>query len=191
MEILFIPRNTADELMNIPLNEIESKFLEDIKIEFINIDPNYSLREVNLGTGADWALILAIINGATTIFLLGDKIDKGIEGWINVGKRIKSLFQKTDIIYLDLHAAKLLALQYIAEKHKINSISLVKESEEVVLNLSSMLRDRKPNDFISKPYNIYFLTFRINENMELMLSVRSDGEIKELYSYDDNSWHPF
>lgn len=32
MEILFIPKNTADELMNIPLNDIESKFLEEKKI---------------------------------------------------------------------------------------------------------------------------------------------------------------
>lgn len=54
-----------------------------------------------------------------------------------------------------------------------------------------MLLDRKPEDFISKPYSIYFLTFSVNDHINTMLSVRSDGEIKELYSYDNKFWHPF
>lgn len=191
MEIIFIPKNTSDDLMNYPVDEINSTFLKGIKSDLENIDSNYELKEVNLGTGADWVLIMAILNGITTIFLLGEKIDKGIEGWIKIGKRIKSLFLKTDTIYLDKDAAKLIALQYLAEKYDLLSFSLEKESAEEIINLSTILRDRKPEDFISKPYSIYFLTFKINDHINTMLSVRSDGEIKELYCYDNDFWHPF
>jgi hypothetical protein len=191
MEIIFIPKNSSEDLMNYTIDEINSEFLKDIKADLKNIDSSFKLKEVNLGTGADWVLIMAILNGITTIFLLGEKIDKGIDGWVKIGKRIKSLFSKTDTIYLDKAAAQLLALQYLAEKHVLKSISLEKELTEEIINLSTMLRDRKPEDFISKPYSIYFLTFYINDHINTMLSVRSDGEIKELYSYDNNFWHPF
>ncbi|MCC8360610.1 hypothetical protein [Salinimicrobium sediminilitoris] len=191
MEIIFIPKHTSDDLMNFPIEEIESSFLEEIKKDLEFLDADFELKEVNLGTGADWALILAVLNGVTTVFLLGDKIEKGIEGWLKIGKRLKSLFQKTDAIYIDLEAAKLIALQYLAERYDLKSFSIVKESTEEVLNLSGMLGDRKPWDFIAKPFSIYFLTFRINDNVKTMLAVRSDGKIKELYSYDENFWHPF
>jgi len=191
MEIIFIPKNSSEDLMNYTIDEINSEFLKDIKADLKNIDSSFKLKEVNLGTGADWVLIMAILNGITTIFLLGEKIDKGIDGWVKIGKRIKSLFSKTDTIYLDKAAAQLLALQYLAEKHVLKSISLEKELTEEIINLSTMLRDRKPEDFISKPYSIYYLTFYINDHINTMLSVRSDGEIKELYSYDNNFWHPF
>ena len=81
MEIVFIPKNTSDDLMNYSIEEINSSFLKGIKADLENIDSNYKLKEVNLGTGADWVLIMAILNGITTVFLLGEKIDKGLDGW--------------------------------------------------------------------------------------------------------------
>jgi hypothetical protein len=126
MEILFIPKNSSEDLMNYTIDEINSNFFIDIKADLKNIDSGFKLKEVNLGTGADWVLIMAILNSITTIFLLGEKVEKGIDGWVKIGKRIKSLFSKTDAIYLDKAAAQLLALQYLAEKHKLKSVSLEK-----------------------------------------------------------------
>ena len=191
MEIIFIPKNTADDLMNYSIEEIQSSHLDEIKKDLESINSSYSLKEINLGTGADWALILAIISGISGVFMLGDKIETGIAGWIKVGKRIKSLFGKTDKIYLDLDAAKILALEYISQTIEIKSMTVIDTNVIELLDLSTMLRDRKPTDFIAKPYAVYMLTFRINENIQILLSVRSDGEIKEIYKFDDEFLLPF
>lgn len=68
MEIIFIPKGKADDLMNFKLEDIESKDLELIKKDLSELDNEYSLKEVNLGEGADWVLILAVLNGLTTVF---------------------------------------------------------------------------------------------------------------------------
>lgn len=81
--------------MNISLDQIESDELEDIKKDLSELDANYQIQAKNFGEGADWIMLLAILNGLTTVFLLGDKINTGIDGWIKIGKRIKSIFSKS------------------------------------------------------------------------------------------------
>ena len=59
--------------MNMSMNEIESDEFELIKEELTEIDSRYRIEEVNLGTGADWIAILAIINSITSILKLSRK----------------------------------------------------------------------------------------------------------------------
>lgn len=191
MEILFIPKDTADDLMNMTIDEIESDELEEIKSELNQIDKFYRLKEINLGEGADWILILAVINSITTVFLLGEKIDKGIEGWIKVGKRLKKIFSKSDKVYFDINAAKILALEHLSNKYEIKTIKLVAESELAFKDLSLFLLDREKNQFISKPYTMYFIAFEINNRLMVSLSVRSDGLISEVHIFDIEDQIPF
>jgi hypothetical protein len=191
MEIIFIPKDTADDLMNLSIDEIESDELDEIKSELNELDKSYSLKEINIGEGADWVLILAVINSVTTVFLLGDKIEKGIEGWIKVGKRLKKIFSKSDKVYFDIKAAEILALEHLSNKYEIKTIRLVAESEFSFKDLSQMLLDRKKNQFVSKPFSIYFIAFEINDNLMVSLSVRSDGLISENHIYDNEDPIPF
>lgn len=165
MKILFIPNDISEELMNYSIEVIESNDLKSIQSDLIEIDENVKLEEVNMGTGADWIMILAIINGITTVFLLGDKIDKGIEGWANIEKRLKKIFSKSRVILIDKDAAIFLAVNYLNEKFRVDSIKLIVESEFTINDLSKMLKDRKSKEFISRPYSVYLMTFEINDNV--------------------------
>jgi hypothetical protein len=191
MEIIFIPKDTADDLMNLSIDEIESDELDEIKNELNEIDASYSLKEVNLGEGSDWVFILAVINSITTVLLFGDKIDKGIEGWIKLGKRLKKIFSKSDKVYFDIKAAEILALEHLSNKYEIKTIRLVAESEISFKDLSKLLLDREKNQFVSKPFSIYFITFEINDRLMVSLSVRSDGLISEIHIFDNEDQIPF
>lgn len=191
MKILFIPNDISEELMNYSIDEVVSNDLKSIQLDLKKIDKNVKLEEVNMGTGADWIMILAIINGITTVFLLGDKIENGIEGWAKIGKRIKKIFSKSGITMIDKEAATFIAVDYLTEKFEINSMKLILESELAINDLSIMLKDRKSNDFIAKPYSVYFMTFEINDNYIVSLGVRSDGKVDEHYKFEKNIHFPF
>jgi len=191
MQIIFIPKGKSEDLMNYSLDEIESDELENIKQDLSELDSNFQIQEKNFGVGADWIMLLAILNGLTTVFLLGDKINTGIDGWVKIGKRIKNIFSKSDRAYVDLDAAKLLGIEYLAEKMDIESIKVVMQSEVAIKNLSDMLTDRDSEDFIAKPYSLYLLTIEINDHLLITLGIQSDGKIQEHYRFDRNEFLPF
>lgn len=191
MELIFLPNNLTEDLMNLCLEDIESGDLESIKNDLKEIDNDYLLKEVNLGEGADWILLLAIFTGLTNIFLLGNKIETGIEGWVKIGKRIKNIFTKSDRVYIDKDIATLMALLYLSDKQKIKSIKKILESTIPINDLSKMLKDRKSGDFIAQPYAVYLMTFEINNHLIVTIGVRSDGKIAEHYKFDKNDFIPF
>lgn len=123
--------------------------------------------------------------------LIGDKIETGIEGWIKIGKRIKSIFTKSDKVYVDKDAATFLALLYLSDKHQIKSIKKVIESTIVLKDLSIIFRYRKKDDFIAQPFSVYLMTFEINDHILVALGVRSDGKISEHYNFDKDGFLPF
>jgi hypothetical protein len=191
MEIIILPKGMSEELANDNIENIENSYWDDVQKDLKSIDPNYSFKEINLGTGADWIVIMATVIATSNIFLLGDKINTGIDGWIKIAKRIKSIFQKSDRVLLDSNSAKIYGLQDIAEKIKIESVRIENENEIVLSNLSGMLLDRKETDFIAKPWSIYIFTYIINEKQRVILSVRSDGKIIEILNNELSEYLPF
>lgn len=191
MKILIIPKGMSEELANEFLENINSEKLVSLKSELDLIDNNHEIKAVNIGKGADWIAILGIINAVTNIFLIGDKIDKGLDGWVKIAKRIKSIFSKSDLALMDLETSKVYGLLYLSEKFKLQSITVETEFSIELENLSGMLPDRKKTDFIAKPWSIYIITYIINEQNKVILSIRSDGEIKELTDVDMNGFVPF
>lgn len=181
----------SEELANEFLENINSEKLVSLKSELDLIDNNHEIKAVNIGKGADWIAILGIINAVTNIFLIGDKIDKGLDGWVKIAKRIKSIFSKSDLALMDLETSKVYGLLYLSEKFKLQSITVETEFSIELENLSGMLPDRKKTDFIAKPWSIYIITYIINEQNKVILSIRSDGEIKELTDVDMNGFVPF
>lgn len=191
MQIIFIPKGKSEDLMNYSLDQIESDELEEIKKELSILDFDYEIQEKNFGTGDDWIMLLAILNGLTTVFLLGDKINTGIDGWIKTGKRIKNIFSKSDRAYIDLDGAKILGIEYLSKRTSIESVKVIMQSDIAIKDLSGMLLDRDSNDFIAKPYSLYLITFEINDHLLITIGVRSDGKIEEHYRFDRNEFLPF
>ena len=121
--------------------------------------------------------------------MLGDKVVKGIDGWIEVTKRIKKIITNSDKVYFDNDAATLLAIDYISKKIKIQSIEKISEEIIHLQDLSLMLTDRSPKGFISKPFNVYIHTYKVNSDAVKIIAIKSNGEIKEFYSFQD-LWGP-
>jgi len=187
MEIIFIPAGLSERLMNEPFSEISSNELDEIKEELNLIDNSLKLQETNLGTDADWIAILAILNGITSVLLIGDKIVKGIDGWISLANRIKKIFSKSDTVYIDKDVATIIAIEFLSKSDKISSLKKISEEIISLKDLSYAFTDRTEKDFIAKPYNVYLQTYEINEETIKILGIRSDGEISELYSFDNLS----
>ena len=183
MQIIFLPTDTADDLMNYSIDEIQSSELESIKADLSEIDSSYSLKELNLGVGADWVTILAVINGVVSVFMLGDKIEKGIEGWIKIAKRIKSVCSQSGQAFVDKDAASLLALEFLAKEMEISSLRKINEHTIILHNVSGTFSDRSPDDFISQPWAVYIMTFIVNDSIFRVLAIRFDGSVKEVYSF--------
>ena len=183
MQIIFVPKNTADDLMNYNIDELQSDELESIKVDLSKIDASYTLEELNLGTGADWITILAVINGIVSVLMLGDKIEKGIEGWINIAKRIKSVCSKSGPVFVDKDAANLLSLEFLSKEKEVRSLSKFEEHTIVLNSVSGAFSDRSSEDFTSQPWAIYMITFIVNDDTFKVLAVRFDGHVKEVYSF--------
>ncbi len=187
MKIIILPKNLSEDLMNFELSEIESKELNEILLELNEIDTNVNISQVNFGRGADWILLLATLSSIHGIIALGDTLEKGIEGWIKIGKRISKIFQKSDRIYLDEDASKIMAISHISKKVDITSLKLIDNHTTDLADFSSWFKQLNPDCFEAKPFNIYNFTFEINNTRTTSLSIKSNGEIIEILDVERES----
>jgi len=185
MKIVFIPKGLSEDLMNFELSEIESIELNEILDELKEIDKEVDISETNFGKGADWILLLAILSSITYVISVGDKLEKGIDGWIKIGKRLSKLFKRSDRLYIDEDGAKIIAITYLSEKYELKSISLNDSHITYLMDFSGWFTQRNPNCFTSKPFNIYNFTFDVNNERTIILSIKSNGEIIELLNVEN------
>ena len=190
MKLIILPKGLSEDLLNYDLSQIESKEFDDVIDELKQTDNEVNISSINLGKGADWVLILAILGSITSVIALGDKLEKGIEGWIKIGKRLTNLFKKSDRVYVDEDGAKILAITYISEKYNIKNITLLDNHTTFLADFSSWFNQRNPEDFTSKPFNIYNFTFDINNERTISLCIKSNGEIIELLDINKKSLEP-
>lgn len=187
MKLIILPKDLSEDLMNYSLSEIQSNELDEIIGELQEIDNNVEIVEINLGRGADWVLILATLSAITNVIALGDKLEKCIEGWIKIGKRISKIFKKSDRVYLDETAAKIIAITHISTKMNIDSLKLIDYHNTNLVDFSEWFKQQNPESFESKPFNIYNFTFEVNEIRTISLSVKSNGEIIEVLDIESDT----
>lgn len=186
MKIVFIPTGLSEDLMNFKLSEIKSKELDEILEQLKSIDNEVEITETNFGKGADWILLVATLSSIAYVISVGDKLEKGIDGWIKIGKRISKLFPKSDKLYIDEDGAKIIAITHIATKYTLTSIAL-KDSQVIhLVDFSTWFRQREADSFTSKPFNIYNFTFDVNDERTIILSIKSNGEITELLNIEND-----
>lgn len=138
----------------------------------------------NIGPGADLMTILVTINTVANVFLIGQQIDAGIDGWINLGNRLKKMFRKKQLVAIDKDAASLLAIEFLNSKEKIQSLVKTHEHEINWIRLDGMLLDRKPEDFISKPHAYFVQTYLINSQKYYILGITSQGKVELIKCFD-------
>lgn len=187
MKIVFIPNRLSEDLMNYNYKEIKSNELNEILDELRTVDNKIEITETNFGKGADWILLVAILSSITYVISVGDKLEKGIEGWVKIGKRFSKLFSKADRLYFDEDGAKIIAITHISEKYDLKNISLIDSHTTHLVDFSGWFKQRKSESFTSKPFNIYNFTFEVNSERTIVLSIRSNGEITELLNINNTN----
>ena len=179
MELLFYdPTN--------PNNVNSDEFLKTLKADLVLIDPDASFREANIGTGADYPVVLvqifvnfslpaaAALAGPVALFFLGSKIKSNADAWLDLAKRFKSLFAKKKPLRIDAKAGFLIALETLnSEGVPVSEFDVSIQTIEHV-DLSAMIRtlsslDRHPD----ATYQIAF--YRYGESH--IFVIESDGSV--------------
>jgi len=185
MQLSFIPKKFGEQLTRDGLAAIPTNYLQNILSELQFDERKLVVKEANYGTGHDWIWIFLVIQGVGSMIILGDKIDKGLDGWINIGKKIKRFVKKVERVKLDVDALKALCIYEITKKNrKLSSLELLSEVEVEVRNNSSIFPDRKRSDFISKDKNYHVFIFIVNNNFMYVFICSIDGKV-ELLKYLD------
>lgn len=178
-------------LLNIPTNFFEDEcspafaYKERAKIERqYNLRPQDGVEVVNIGPGADWLVIMASITVAWNIFQLPGVLKSSLEGWQWLIDKLKGYKKNKQLVSLDLDAAGMLAIDYLADKYGEDSnFDLMDAYSFEITDLSGMFPNQE-DSFAAHPHNYYVFTFYIAARI-LVLSVRSTGEIRELEAFDD------
>ena len=183
MEILLnIDNYEALESNNFVFSTIEKNKIKK-QIDFGHIK-KYSL--ANIGPGADWIVILLLLDLGFQLIKVGAEINDGIDGWIGLGKKLHKLFHRNKIVSIDNDGATALAINLIAKKEKIDRLEKMQESTINLADLSGFIRGNK--GLSNKPHNYYIQTYCINNNDVYVIGVKSTGkaEIIKHFCYDLN-----
>ena len=184
MEILLTLDNYEERFCNDSL-ELSEEEKDNIKKE-VDLGSLSNVDFVNIGPGADWIVILLILNIGLQIIKVGAEINDGIDGWIGLGKKLLKLFRRNKIVSIDEDGATALAINLIAKKEKIDRLEKIQEATINLADLSGIIRGNK--GLSNKPHNYYIQTYCINNNDVYVIGVKSSGkaEIIKHFCYDLN-----
>lgn len=129
---------------------------------------------VNIGPGADFIVLLLIIDLGLNILKLGSEINDGIDGWIGIGKKLSNLFKREKIVSIDLDGATSMAIELIARHEKITKLEKIQESTINLVDVSGMIFNN--SNLSAKPHNYYIQTYRINDGDIYVIGITSSGE---------------
>lgn len=174
MEILLTIDNYEEFVCNDNANFSEEE-KENIKksINFGRVD---KVDIVNIGLGADWFVILLIIDIGFRLLKVGAELNDGIDGWVGVGKKLRKLFHRKKIVSIDAAGATALAVELISHKVKITKLEKLQESIVNLVDVSEMIHGNK--GLSKKTHNYYIHTYRINDEDVYVIGIESSGKAK-------------
>jgi len=173
MEILL----DLDVCKGLPCNdtlEISESDRESIKKK-VGINDVQDVDFVNIGPGADLIVLLLVVSVGLQLIKVGAEINDGINGWIEIGKKIKKLFSRNKIVSVDIDGATALAIDFIAKKEKITTLEKMQETVVNLVDLSGMIPIN--SGLSKKPHNYYIQTYRINGEDVYVIGIKSTGEV--------------
>lgn len=152
-----------------------------IKNYMVQFDSELTITERNIGHGADWPVLLATFSG---VFLLGEQIQKNLEAWISLAKRVGQLFnwlkEKYGLARVDESGALALAINDIVSNgNSINSLQL-----DGIQTVCFTAVPWNPSDRLDgKPDAIYLVTLRVNNEEVFVYGIKSNGVIDFKHNY--------
>lgn len=175
-------------LINIPENQLPEGD-EFSQIDCERIKRNFGLQQadavsfVNIGPGADWIVLLTVFNIIWSVFQLPGNIKDSLDGWQWLVNLMKTKIRKKELVSLDIDAAGMLAIDYLADKYgDDSSFNLIDAHSFNIIDINGMVHNRE-GSLEANPHNYYVFTFDIAGKV-IVLSVRSTGKIRILESFE-------
>ena len=184
MEILLDIDSREDiscEELNEVLDSDKKELLKQFEIEGIR-DAKY----VNIGPGADFIVLLLIIDIGLRALKLGTEINDGIDGWIGIAKKLGKLFKKNKIVSIDEDGATSLAIGLIAQKIRINKLQKIDEMTINLMDVSGMIHGNYGLSF--KPHNYYIQTYKVNNEDIFIIGITSAGDVNLIKHFGYNPY---
>ena len=178
MKIVFLPNEYAEELTCDGLSGVPRPFLESLQTELTNDEFKVEFSDRNFGLGADWIWLLATIYLAKEVLKEGESINKGIEGWVEIGKRLFEFKKKhSRQVIFDLDALTCMAITRISEEFpNPKSIEKVVEHEKK--------SDRNTNHGTRIVDSYVLLEFLVNDRYLFIFGSNLDGDLQLLKQVD-------
>jgi hypothetical protein len=164
-------------------NGDRAELLRELEDALLEIGP-HDLKSGDIGPGADWPMFLAIFSAVGTVFLLGERIDKSIDAWVSLSRKLanvlEALRRKFGATRVDAVGASLLALKHIAEKE--GSVRTIR-----ALTLESLpiheFEGRDSGRLDSRYSAVYMQAYEVNGESIYAFVIRADGEIDVAKKY--------
>ena len=174
MEILLSIDNYEEKACNESLDYSESE-KERIKKE-VGFDHVSKVDFVNIGPGADCIVILLVVSIFFQLIRIGAEINDGIDGWIEIGRKLRRLFRRKKIVSVDVDGATALAIEHIARKEKITKLVKLQENTINLVDVSGQIPANK--GLSQKPHNYYIQTYQVNDEDIYVMGIKSTGDVK-------------
>lgn len=181
MEIRFIPEDYRDELNNGDIESIPKDYLNSFVSDFNESNTPSKFEIIDYNVGPDYNWVYAVIATAISTIALGEQINKGLDGWIEVGKKLKRLIGKADNIALDNDALTVICVNKSIELiPNTESIKKVIEYETDTPAAYSYGGKCEFSDFIEKAEVYYVQGYEINNSHFILLGITQNGEVEIL-----------
>lgn len=141
---------------------------------------------VNIGSGADFIVLLLILDISLSILQLGTVINDGIDGWVGIGKKLKNLFQRHKIVSIDSDGATSMAIELIARHETITSLEKIQDTTINLVDVSGMIPLN--SNLCAKPHNYYIQAYRINNEDIYVIGITSSGEVSIIKHFGSNPY---
>ena len=142
-----------------------------------------SVEYVNIGAGVDCMVIMvgfALVG--YKILKSGKSINDGIDGWLEIGKKLKKLVKHNKIISIDSDGATLLAIKLISQKENIRFLEVCQEDTINLVDMSGFFPENK--GLAARPFNYFIKTIKMNDETIYIIGVNSTGQATIIKRYD-------
>jgi len=172
------------------------KYAQELSQVLRDFDADVVARDTDIGHGADWPVVLveifkgsewsklATLVGFSGIFLLGDLINKNIEGWIALASKFKALVEKVMPARIDESGALLIVIdELVTSGVKLENAKI---SMQVLpfapLQYGIGTLDKSPN-------SLYVITVDCDDNV-IIYGIKSDSKLEFRHSFS-KGWIDF
>lgn len=163
-----------------------SKAKRERAIKEAGLEGVEAVEMVNIGPGADYFVVLFLLSLGLQAIKLGSEINDGIEGWLGLGKKLRSLFERERLVSVDSEGATALAIVLLARKIKIEKLEKIQESSLNLVDLSGMIPGNK--GLSQRPHNYYIQSYRINDMEVYVVGIQSNGKAEIIKHFGYNPY---